>query len=78
MKTAKAVKLVDGVSLNARNGQQVEAGCFAVRELTARERNKLPLDVARLEGPSIAGVSRVYLSVENATTNGGYYVLAIT
>ena len=76
MKTEKTVKTAEGTSLNARNGQQIEDGRFDVRELTARERSKLPACVARLEGPSLAGGdSRVCLSVETETTNGGHYVL---
>lgn len=67
---------VEGTSLNARNGAQIEDGTFTVRELTQRERSRLPACVARLEGPAIPdGESRVCLSVETETTNGGHYVL---
>lgn len=76
MNTAKTVKTVEGTSLNARNGQQIEDGRFDVRELTARERSKLPACVARLDGPAIAGGdSRVCLSVDTETTTGGHYIL---
>jgi hypothetical protein len=69
------MKRVYGVCLNARNGQKISEGTFDVRELTERERKKLPECVSRLEGPTIIGTDLVVMSEETSITNGGFYVL---